>query len=139
MAVLLPAVFDRFLDERPPGAPGADAHGLPWYALDRVPACSTARAEVEDARIVLERPRHGSVVRASVEHPEADVVEVVATTEGMPVRIPLDVLVDGRVLATLGSSLRGHVPIERGDHDIEVRPRDPSVAVRVARASISVR
>ncbi len=139
VAVLLPAAFDRFLDEQPSGAPGADAHGLPWYAADRVEGCGVAGGGGEEARVVLTRPRHGAVVRVGTEHPEADVLEVVATTEGVPGRIPLEVLVDGRVRGTLGVERRGMVAIEPGEHDIEVRPRDRGLAVRVARASVSVR
>lgn len=136
--VVLPPAFARFLDERPLGAPGSDAHGTPWYLASRVPGCEET-SSAEPSRVVLEKPRHGAVVRTGGDHPEADVVEVVASTSGLPRGMPLDVVVDGVVKATLGEARRAHVPISRGDHDLEVRPRDPAVVARIARASISVR
>ena len=89
--------------------------------------------------VVLVKPRGGSVFHADEAPASADVVEVIAATEGMPEATALDVLVDGELRASLAPPYRGLVPITRGDHAVEVRPRDVSVVGRVARAEISVR
>ena len=145
--VVLPDVYARFLGERPPGAPGVDAHGTGWFLGSRVPGCAAAiagagagamLAEV-GPRVVLVKPRRGAVFHADEAPVSADVVEVIATTEGMPDATALDVLVDGELRASLAPPYRALVPITRGDHALEVRPRDARVMGRVARAEISVR
>jgi penicillin-binding protein 1C len=133
--VALPDTFARFLSERPLGAPGLDPHGLPWYLASRAPDCDGGGGA--RPRVVLVSPREGAVVRAA--GTSADVLEIVATTEGLPLTTPLDVLVDGHVLVALAQPYKGIVPIGFGDHAIEVRPRDPSLAAHVGRAAISVR
>ncbi len=139
---VLPDAYARFLGERPPGAPGVDPNGHAWYLASRVPGCGAA-AEAQP-RVVLVSPRTGSVFHADERAGEAgradpDVVKVVAMTEGLPDRTPLEVLVDGDVVLRLADRREGLVPIGRGDHDLEVRPVDGRVSARLARAQISVR
>jgi hypothetical protein len=57
----------------------------------------------------------------------------------MPDATALEVLVDGQVRASLAPPYKGLVAITRGEHYVEVRPRDAKVMGRVARAEISVR
>ena len=140
--VVLPDVFGRFLGERALGAPGLDAHGTPWFLASRVPGCGAgagaAFGEV-GPRVLLVKPRGGAVFHADEAPVSADVVEVIAATEGMPDGTALDVLVDGEVRASMALPYRALVPITRGEHAVEVRPRDAKVTGRVARAEISVR
>jgi penicillin-binding protein 1C len=139
--VALPDVYARFLGERAEGAPGMDPHGMGWFLCSKLPGCEAAerRAEVGEPRVVLVRPRSGAVFHADEAPVSADAFEVVAATEGIPAGAPLEVLVDGEVKASLAPPYKGLVPITRGDHFVEVRPRDVKVPGRVARAEISVR
>jgi penicillin-binding protein 1C len=145
--VVLPDVYARFLGERPLGAPGVDAHGTRWFLGSSVPGCALprpatgARAMLAEVgpRVVLVKPHGGAVFHADEAPASADVVEVIAATEGMPAATALDVLVDGELRASLAPPYRALVPITRGDHAVEVRPRDAKVMGRVARAEISVR
>ncbi|HSO34118.1 MAG TPA: penicillin-binding protein 1C [Labilithrix sp.] len=150
--VVLPDVYTRFLGERPLGAPGLDAHGTRWFLGARVPGCAAAAGTRQTAtppggatfeesgpRVVLVKPHRGAVLHADESPASADVVEVVAVTEGLPEATALEVLIDGEVRASLAPPYRGLVPITRGEHALEVRPRDARVAGRVARADISVR
>ncbi|MDB4947196.1 MAG: Multimodular transpeptidase-transglycosylase [Labilithrix sp.] len=125
--VVLPEPYARFLGERPLGAPGLDPHGLGWFLASQVPGCTTyeggAAATTElGPRVVLVKPRGGAVFHADEAPAGADAVEVVAATEGLPARTPLDVLVDGQLRASLLPPYRALVPITRGDHALEVRP-----------------
>jgi penicillin-binding protein 1C len=143
--VALPAPYARFLAERAPGAPGMDAHGLPWI-LDTSPSASSAvagdattnGAGAGEPRVVLVKPRAGAVFRADEAPASADAFEVVAEAENLPRAVTLEVLVDGEPRAALPPPYRALVPITRGDHLVEVRPRDPSIRGRVARAEFTV-
>jgi penicillin-binding protein 1C len=148
--VVLPDTYARFLGERPAGAPGLDAHGFGWFLASKVPGCAdgagagtfASAAGLESGpgpRVVLVRPHSGAVFHADEAPASADVFEVVATTEGMPDATPLEVLVDGEVRASLAPPYKGKVPITRGEHSIEVRPRDAKTQARVAKAEILVR
>ena len=139
--VLLPPVYARFLGERPLGAPGLDAHGLPWLlagAGEAAPEPGT-HAKTEGPRVVLVKPRRGAVFRADEAPASADAVEVIAVTEGLPPETPLEVLIDGESRALLSPPYHALVAITRGAHDVEVRPKNASVVGRVARADIDVR
>jgi penicillin-binding protein 1C len=141
--VVLPEAYGRFLGERAPGAPGMDAHGLGWFLESKVPGCESESASPAAGpggpRVVLVRPHPGAVFHADEAPVGADVFEVVAATEGMPDATALEVLVDGQVRASLAPPYKGLVAITRGEHYVEVRPRDAKVMGRVARAEISVR
>ncbi|MBX3187695.1 MAG: penicillin-binding protein 1C [Labilithrix sp.] len=143
VAVVLPAAFDRFLAERAPGAPGLDPHGLPWLAASRMTACAAEGAEAKttsgEPRVVLVKPRPGAIFHADDVRSDSDVLEVVATTEGLPDGSTLEILVDGDARASLRPPYKGIVAIARGEHTIEVRPKEAAVMGRVARADIIVR
>lgn len=89
--------------------------------------------------MVLVKPRVGAVFRADEAPSSADAFEVVAEPENLPRSVPLEVLVDGEARLSLLPPYRALVPITPGDHLVEVRPRDPAVQGRVARATITVR
>lgn len=148
--VALPDSYARFLADLPRGAPGRDGRGLGWYLASSIPAC--AEGAVDEAiatvepRVVLVNPRPGAVFRTDDTPASAgrgaassDAFELRASTEGMARDVTLEVLVDGEARATLVPPYRAFVPIGPGDHAVEVRPRDPKVRGRVARAEIHVR
>ena len=138
--VALPSVFARFLAQRAPGAPGLDAHGLPWLLdIPTAEPSASATSAVGEPRVVLVKPRSGAVFHADEAPESADAFEVEAEAENLPRSAMLEVLVDGISRASLSPPYRGLVPITRGDHLVEVRPRDPSVRGRVARAEVTVR
>lgn len=134
VVIALPDAFSRFLAERSPGAPGVDPRGTPVLLASRAPGCAPERAG--DARVVLLRPRSGTTVRIGDGPAGTDVVEVVAETRGMPAGAPLEVVLDGAVVARTREGAPALVPIGRGDHDIEVRPADPAASALLARAVI---
>ncbi|MBS2015609.1 MAG: penicillin-binding protein 1C [Deltaproteobacteria bacterium] len=151
--VFLPPVYARFLAEREPGAPGMDPHGLAWRLDPSSGSASSGGASSGagssepttntggpgEPRVVLVKPRVGAVFRADEAPSSADAFEVVAEPENLPRSVPLEVLVDGEARLSLLPPYRALVPITPGDHLVEVRPRDPAVQGRVARATITVR
>ncbi len=113
--VALPAAYAGWLD---PGH--RDLHGIPW---------------------VIDREATGAEPRITIAQPENDAelggaIDVAVETEGLPTHEPLEVLMDGRVMAALSPSYRTRLEASRGVHLIEVRPRDPSRAVRLGRARV---
>lgn len=143
--VVLPPVYGRFLAERAPGAPGMDAHGLPWLLESAASAAAPEGATTNgggtgEPRVLLVKPRSGAVFRADESPSSADAFEVIAEAENLPRSVTLEVLVDGEPRASLPPPLyRALVPITVGDHLVEVRPRDPTIRGRVARADFTVR
>lgn len=136
--VLLPPQFQSWLADRPLGAPGADASGVPWFLGSRVRGCAAPNAE--EPRVTLLSPRHGSVVQADrTRGPSHDAIDVAAETHGLAADEALEVVVDGRVASRLEMPYRTRVVIGRGDHVVEVRPADGRIAAVLGRAQISVR
>jgi penicillin-binding protein 1C len=135
--VVLPEAFGRFLAAAPPGAPGLDPHGAPAYLASSVAGCSDA--EGGEPRVTVVRPAPGAVVRAEGGPAGTDVVEVVAETRGLPAGTPLEVVLDGKVVARMQGTYAALVPVSLGDHDLEVRPGDPRSPARLGRAAIRVR
>lgn len=134
VVIALPDAFARFLAERPPGAPGVDPRGTPVVLASSAPGCAPERAG--DPRVVLVHPRPGASLSIGDGPPGTDVVEVVAETRGMPAGAPLEIVLDGTVVARTREGGRALVPIGRGDHDLEVRPADPTSSALLARAVI---
>jgi penicillin-binding protein 1C len=136
--VLLPPTFNSWLSERPLGAPGADVHGVPWFAGSRVHGC--AAPNDGEPRIVVLSPRDGSVLEADRgPEPSHEAIDVAAETHGLATAEPLEVVVDGRVATRLEMPYRARLIVGRGDHLVEVRPADGRIAAVLGRAQISVR
>lgn len=135
--VVLPPAFNRWLGDRPLGAPGSDVHGTPWFAAGTVPGCATPSGE--EPRIVVLEPRNGAVVPSDRTQHGTDAVDVSVETRGLPHGEPLEIVVDGRLAMRLPAPYHARVAIERGDHLLEVRPADTQRAAILGRASISVR
>ena len=133
--VTLPSAFDPWLAARPPGAPGADARGLPWFSSARIPGCTTGGEG--PPRIVVVSPRDGADLEAR--DPRTDALEVEVQTFGLPRATRLEVAVDGRVALALDAPYRGRMPLTRGDHLVEVRPADGRVGAHLGRSNIRVR
>jgi len=133
--VVLPQTYKGWLADRPIGAPGADVRGTPWLLGAQVPGCAPPSGD--EPRIVVLSPRDGSVLLAEGGHHDA--VDVAVETRGLPVAEPLEVVVDGRLAMRMDSPYRVRVPVERGDHVVEVRPADGRRGALLGRAQISVR
>ncbi len=134
--VVLPKAFDGWLATKAAGAPGADAHGLAWFAASRVPGCEAAAASGAP-RIVVLSPHDGASFEAGDR--QNDAIDVTVQTFGLATSTRLEVVVDGRVVSALDAPYRARVPVSRGDHMVEVRPADGRLAARLGRASIRVR
>lgn len=140
--VLLPAQFQGWLSTRPAGAPGADAHGVPWLLGSSVRGCALPSGDEggQEPRITVVSPRDGSVLQADrTSGPGHDAIDVAAQTSGLAAEEPLELLIDGRVASRLVSPYRARIVVGRGDHVVEVRPADGRVAAALGRAQISVR
>ena len=133
--VVLPQAYKGWLADRPLGAPGADVHGTPWLLGAQVPGCAPPNGD--EPRIVVLSPRDGSVLLAEGDHHDA--IDVAVETRGLPSAEPLEVVVDGRLAMRMASPYRARVPVERGDHMVEVRPADARRGALLGRAQISVR
>ena len=138
--VTLPESFTAWLGRQPLGAPGRDAHGLPWLSLSQVRGCSEGGAV---ARLRIDDPPHGSVLLAHGRiGGEPAQVELAASLEGprpdgrQPV---VEFVLDGRVVARSSQPYRAHVAATPGDHLLEVRPADPQLSVRLSQSRFSVR
>jgi penicillin-binding protein 1C len=132
--VILPEVFDEWLAERPPGAPGRDGAGLPWFARSHVAGCAEDRSVIEFLHV--DAPPAGAVL------PEEGEIQVSASAIGAdgPSRITgVEIVVDGELVARSAWPFRASVPARRGDHEILVRPIDPRARARVAMSRFSVR
>lgn len=142
--VALPDEYTRYLAERTIGAPGRDPRGIPWLLASQLPGCRAEDAKSEAPRIEVIEPRHGSLhpLEAPEENPgdkRHDRLRVVVETHGLGRGVPLEIVVDGRVLGHMTDAAEATVPLAPGDHDLQVRPRDPSLAVRVGHAKFAAR
>lgn len=136
--VVLPEAFSSWLDRQPLGAPGNDVREIPWFSRARVPGCDDF--DGDEPRIVVVHPQDGAVFEAGRSaNQTTDALDVRVETTGLPREEPLEVLVDGRVSSRLDATYRAQIPIERGDHWIEVRPTNTRRAVLLGRSRVSVR
>jgi penicillin-binding protein 1C len=132
--VTLPAELTAWLAAQPPGAPGRDLVGLPWFPAAAVPGCADAPETAPFLRI--EDPAPGSVLLAG----DGAAVELAAALVGSAPSLGVEFVLDGRVVASVKRPpYRTHVAALRGDHELVVRPTDPDAAVRIASTRFSVR
>lgn len=128
--VVLDRAFVPWLAEQPLGAPGRDAHGMPWFAADAVPGCHDA----SEPALSVDDPATGSVLLSG----GGAQIELAASIAGHePVEV--EFVLDGEVVAKARAPYRAHVPAVVGDHVLLVRPSDARAAVRVGRSLFSVR
>lgn len=133
IVAVLPTAYTAWLDEHPAGAPGLDPHGTPWLAADRVPGCAP-----EGQRAVLEitEPSDGAVVWSGL---EGDAVELRAELRGGSDAGPVELVVDGEVVARTSWPYRALVELPRGDHEVHARPVDDEASPRTPSVRFSVR
>lgn len=133
--VVLPADYDVWLHGMPVGAPGKDADGLPWLAVDDVPGCGSAIDGPPMLQIV--EPAEGAVVWAA--GPD-DRVHLVADVRGNPAFDgKVQFVVDGRVVATTAAPYQALVRLSRGDHEVLARPLDPDARFVLQASAFAVR
>ncbi|MCC6551530.1 MAG: penicillin-binding protein 1C [Polyangiaceae bacterium] len=142
--VVLPEAFDGWLARLPPGAPGQDAFGMPWYPRDAVEGCRRAGERARAPELRIESPAAGSVfARSQRSDADAQGIEIAASFSGDAATArrvaAVELVVDGVVAARSRAPFRVTIPATPGDHDVVVRPVDPAVAVRLGATRFSVR
>jgi penicillin-binding protein 1C len=130
--VLLPKVYDGWLATQSHGAPGRDAHGLPWLAASSVTGCTRAAMAI----LRVDAPATGAILTNQRGNAS---VELAATLEGARADIEVEFVLDGVVVARSGRPYRAFIPAKLGDHLLEVRPADPSASIALGRSHFSVR
>jgi penicillin-binding protein 1C len=140
--VALPAAYDEWLATKPPGAPGQDPFGIPWYPRSALSGCGDAPQRAAEIRV--EAPAPGSVFPRSLRGDDAaEAIEVSASFVGDAITarrlVEVEFVVDGRVAARSTRPFRAALPAVPGDHDLVVRPADPALAVRLGTSRFSVR
>ncbi|MFO0757830.1 MAG: penicillin-binding protein 1C [Byssovorax sp.] len=144
-AVVLPSVFDAWLARQPVGAPGQDPGGLPWFARSRTLGCVEGAGSAGGApeELKIDSPSPGTVYLLPWDGPRPhQAVELRASLSGAATgrRIGLvELVIDGKVVATSGPPYRAIVKVTRGDHEVEARPADPGVRVASRPSRFSVR
>lgn len=133
--VVLPDEYAEWLAAQPAGAPGQDAQGLSWYLQRAVPGCG----EVGLPELRIDAPADGAVHVAAGRSGTVSRLELLASVHGLSRVDHVEFLIDGQVVATSAAPFRALVPIESGDHSVEVRPRDAAARVKLARHHFSVR
>ncbi|MCC6522985.1 MAG: penicillin-binding protein 1C [Polyangiaceae bacterium] len=130
---ILPGELAPWLATRPFGQ--RDPTGVPWLAAADALDCSAS----ERASARLRVPAEGAVLyvgEGGVAQAEAE-----AEIEGdAPHRLELELVVDRRPVGTRrAGSLVWSLALERGEHELEVRPVDPRVPLGLGRRRVSVR
>lgn len=136
VVVRLPDTFTAWLAALPNGAPGSDAHGLPWLAHTAVTGCDPGGER--PGTIAVTAPIAGSVwprATAGIR----DVVELAARIDGDLPTDTLTFVVDGRAVATVKAPFVAHVALAPGDHEVYARAADADVAGTSDRVNFSVR
>lgn len=136
---VLPAEYTEWLEAQPLGAPGHDAHGIPWYAAGTVEGCD----EEGGTRAVLRltRPSVGTVF---LDGGQGTSLDLAASLEGgnADLRRQMDAVefvVDGEVVASSGWPFAALVVVAPGDHELVARPKNARLGVRSEPVRISVR
>ncbi len=137
-AVLLPSVFDRWLAEQAPGAPGQDASGHPWLAMSQSEGCGS---DPSQAALTITSPRDGTVFQRSGTAEEALLVEAALSggSANLGARGSVEIVVDGRPVARTKAPFRAEIPLEAGDHVIWARLDEGPRSARSREIRIAVR
>ncbi|MCA9624438.1 MAG: penicillin-binding protein 1C [Myxococcales bacterium] len=133
--VVFPEAFSGWLASQPLGAPGWDPQGLPW-----LPESTAGCASGAVPHLSVVSPSDGAVAILKREGEASEQLEIVAALRGLDdAALPVEVLLDGVVVAQLSPPYRTQVPARRGDHIIEVRSIDPDLPLAGGRSRISIR
>ncbi|MEM6292219.1 MAG: penicillin-binding protein 1C [Myxococcota bacterium] len=135
---VLPPAFDDWLDDRAPGAPGLDPHGVPWLSSHDVEGCGDAQGR---PALAMTGPTAGTVVLLGQDGSDRDRVALTATWKGPTSTRPdaVEFVVDGDVVGTSSHPYRVLAKLGPGDHEVYARPRDPKAGARLDGVSFSVR
>ncbi|HMY15702.1 MAG TPA: penicillin-binding protein 1C [Polyangium sp.] len=137
--VVLPEAYDGFLASLPPGAPGHDTHGLPWFSKSSVPGCGTMAAEA----LRIDGVSDGSVFVYDGANRENQVMAISASLTGgrpdHPSVREVEFVVDGEVIGRSRAPFRATYHLEPGDHELTVRPADAHTPVQSTHKRFSVR
>jgi len=137
--VILPNVYDSFLASMPRGAPGRDTHGIPWFSKSSIPGCGGTVAE----GLRLEGVADGSVFVYDSGASAPQLLRVTASfasnREEARSMQEVEFLVDGRIIGRSRAPFQATYSLERGDHELTVRPADPQMPVQRASVRFSVR
>jgi penicillin-binding protein 1C len=116
VVAVLPAAYTAWLDEHPVGAPGLDPYGTPWLAAERVPGCAP---EGRRAVLAITEPSDGAVIWSGQAD---DVVVLRAELRGSTANAgPVELVVDGEVVARTHWPYEALVELPRGDHEVHAR------------------
>ncbi len=137
--VVLPEVYDGFLASLPPGAPGHDTHGLPWFSQSTVPGCGTIAAET----LRIDGISDGSVfVFDGAENANQTMAISASLVGGHPDRASVrevEFLVDGEIIGRSRAPFRTTYRLTPGDHELTVRPAEAHTPIQGAHKRFSVR
>jgi len=136
--VVLPEAYDGFLASLSLGAPGRDAHGLPWLSKSNAPGCGVT---------VAETLRIDGIVDGGVYVYDSDSssqwmtlgASVVGGRADRRIVDDVEFVVDGKVIGRSRAPFRVRYQLERGDHELVVRPANARTPVRSVVTRFSVR
>jgi len=133
--VVLPTAYDTWLHAMPRGAPGHDPDGRPWLPASDVPGCGASTGGPPMLQIL--EPAEGAVVWVA---DQSDRIEIVADVSGAPnFDGKVEIVADGRVVATVTRPYRALVELQRGDHELLARPVDPTARFALKATAFAVR
>lgn len=131
--VVLGDDYAEWLAAQPPGAPGRDPAGLAWVLASQATRCS----ELESPSLEIIEPRHGSVFLANASGIARLSSRVRLRGDGAFDDEEFDYEIDGRLLARARGSAPVELELERGDHELWIRPARPDLGL--VHTSFSVR
>lgn len=136
---LLPSVFADWLRGEPPGAPGRDPLGVPWYPAGSVHGCGQRTGEPPVVQITSPAP--GSVFVASNRPAGARrSIEVRASVRGGGGRQPsaVEFYLDGKVVARSPWPYTARIDPGPGEHELVAFPASPDEPAQARPARFSV-
>jgi hypothetical protein len=131
--VVLGDEYAEWLAAQPPGAPGRDPDGLAWVLASQATSCS----EFTSPSLEIVEPRPGSVFLANAAGVARLSSRVRLSGDGAFDDVEFDYEVNGRLLTRARGSTPVDLELERGDHELWVRPTRADLAL--VHTSFSVR
>jgi len=139
-AALFPSEYEEWLAMYVSDGHGFEPGGPLWYPRTRVQNCQDDGDDLP--QLIIREPVAGSVYNLGyVADTDKQVIEVRATVEGPEHSRPEEVVfvVDGKDIARSSWPYRAQIAATPGDHELLVRPADPSLAIRLGSVMFSVR
>lgn len=110
--------YDEWLSAQPHGAPGRDPDGLAWVPASHASGC----AEQGAASLEVVEPRNGSVFLANAAGIARLSSRVRLSGAGTLDDVEFDYELDGRPLGRARGSAPVELELQRGDHELWIRP-----------------